>query len=423
MFRIKAEYAQCLEAGLNENVPWHKMPDLIRKNNIRFVDGELFPGNDSLYFKGDEDPRVIGVESDDNKKYIMWRRANHFINGSSPMIFKNPSDLNASIQPQYIRMGHADNAWLVSVISVCALRPSLLENLFLSKDGESKDDSDPSSASTNSEDKSYGFYRMQLCHGGVWTECILDDLFPCTPYGTSIMARCPDNDQLWPLLIEKLMAKLRGNCYEALESELSNASPSDAFADLTGCPTETYDLRECDPDQIFELLDTSYNSNGYNILAVAICDEYGDIDGVEDIGLLSNHSYSVLAINTEEQRIRLRDPFGRISTFNGEWADFEDYSNGIVWLSFGEFVQYFSSVVMCYAEMDYVEARRIIDISYAPEKQEVAVPVLQLTVPKGGSVEYLGLSQKDLLNTSSQKVCTHFVGRAMISKLVSKLEI
>ena len=49
-----------MEAGLNEDVPWEKMPEIIRNNGVLFVDGEFYPSNDALYYKGDNDKNAVG---------------------------------------------------------------------------------------------------------------------------------------------------------------------------------------------------------------------------------------------------------------------------------------------------------------------------------------------------------------------------
>eukprot|EP01084_Bolivina_argentea_P100104 179827_1 len=384
--KIKADYDKCLAAGLNETVSWDEMPPIIRNKGILFVDGEFYPSQEALYYKGANDPKAIANKNDD--KYIMWRRASDFIDFDLPVIFKDSNNLNQSIQPQHVRMGSADNAWLMSVVSVMALKPALIANLFLSKDGANN-------AAQNNEDKMYGFYRMRLCDRGVWTECIIDDVLPCQPYYRPVMAHTKDNDQLWPHLIEKVYAKVRGNCYEALDE----GNPAAAFMDLTGYPIEIFDVQECDTDLLFEKINKSYNGS-YNMLAVAICNADGRVDDVEGrIGLLSTHTYSVLGINMNEERIRLRDPFGKNEDkFKGQYNTVEKNKDGIIWVSFGEFVEYFSNVTVCYSANDYKEARQTIDISYDREKKEVSVPVLKLTVPNGGNVEYLGLSQKDIMS-------------------------
>eukprot|EP01084_Bolivina_argentea_P255113 429011_1 len=351
--KIKEDYDKCLGAGLNEEVSWDKMPDIIRNNALLFVDGEFYPSNDALFYSGDNDENAINDKY--NEMYVMWRRAGDFLNGGFPMIFSDSNNISSCIKPEYINQGHADNAWLISVISTCTLRPEIIYNLFKSKDGNN----DPS---TNNEDKMYGFFRMQLCDRGIWKECILDDLFPCQPYGLPIMANDPNNNQLWPALIEKLCAKIKGNCYQSLDG----GSPDAAFADITGCPTETYDMKEYVTDLIFEKINKSYNGGGYNLLAVAICNEENDIENVEEnIGLQSQNTYSILGINMDEQRIRLRDPTGKNQdNFTGEYNNIEENNNGIIWLSFSEFVQYFTSVIVCYSDTQYKEARQTTDILY-----------------------------------------------------------
>ena len=99
-----------MEAGLNEEVPWEKMPEIIRNNGILFVDGEFYPSNDALYYKGDNDANAVGNKNDDN--FVMWRRAGDFLgNGPEdliPMMFKATDN---PIQPKYVRMGILDDAW------------------------------------------------------------------------------------------------------------------------------------------------------------------------------------------------------------------------------------------------------------------------------------------------------------------------
>merc|ERR1712048_124822 len=68
-----------------------------------------------------------------------------------------------------------------------------------------------------------------------------------------------------------------------------------------------------------------------------------------------------------------------------------------------------------------MEARKVVDISFNKESQEVSVPILKLTVPKGGNVEYLGLSQK---GDSTQMDMTLFIIKSDNDKLdMSKDEL
>jgi len=115
--------------------------------------------------------------------------------------------------------------------------------------------------------------------------------------------------------------------------------------------------------------------------------------------LLSTHSYSVLGVDGNAQRVKLRDPFGRT---NDKFAG-EHEGDGVIWLAMDDFVQNFTSVTVCYVsegDAKTTECRQTIDVTFDAEKSEVSVPVIEMTVPKGGRVEYLGLAQKDLLATA-----------------------
>ena len=70
----------------------------------------------------------------------------------------------------------------------------------------------------------------------------MDDFVPCKAFSGPIYTKTGD-DELWVALLEKAYAKIYG-CYERLIS----GSPYHSLPDLTGCPS-----------QMFELNDVMYN--------------------------------------------------------------------------------------------------------------------------------------------------------------------
>jgi calpain-15 len=77
-------------------------------------------------------------------------------------------------------------------LATLAERPSLVENLFVTKDF-----------------KQNGAYRMKINKNGVWQELTIDDYMPCALDGDPLFTRTHGNE-LWVLLLEKAYAKLHG---------------------------------------------------------------------------------------------------------------------------------------------------------------------------------------------------------------------
>ena len=65
----------------------------------------------------------------------------------------------------------------------------------------------------------------------------VDDHFPCHNQGGPVFSYASDQS-LWVMILEKAFAKLNGS-YLALRGGYA----SEAFQDLTGCPTFLYDLK------------------------------------------------------------------------------------------------------------------------------------------------------------------------------------
>ena len=104
----------------------------------------------------------------------------------------------------------------MSVLSVLANKPYLIDRLFVNKE-------------YNKE----GVYRLRICNNGEWQEITIDDLFPCQPFGDPLFASSVRNE-LWVMLLEKAYAKLHGSYYSLKQGKIG-----DVLRDLTGLPTTT----------------------------------------------------------------------------------------------------------------------------------------------------------------------------------------
>ena len=75
-----------------------------------------------------------------------------------------------------------------------------------------------------------GQYFVRICQDGSWKSIIIDDFLPCSKQGrlfSGAFIQC--EGQVWPLLIEKTLAKIY-HSYESLEK----GDSGEALRDLTG---------------------------------------------------------------------------------------------------------------------------------------------------------------------------------------------
>ena len=151
-----------------------------------------------------------------------------------------------------ILQGDIENCWFLSAWAALALRPSLVQKLFITQE-------------YNEE----GIYRLRLLKNGEWHWVTIDDYIPCYYNGRPMFTR-GNGMELWVILLEKAFAKLHGN-YHWLEY----GHAYEAMIDLTGCPVICISLRENDQfdidseegkDKLWNKIE-KYNQQGFLISA------------------------------------------------------------------------------------------------------------------------------------------------------------
>jgi len=254
----------------------------------------------------------------------------------------------------------------------------------------------------------WGAYHVRLCSAGQWRTLLVDDCLPCVPISSGALPFAREQGfcafgtarhcQLWVALIEKAMAKLHGS-YESLEG----GTVDEALRTLTGFPTTrmylvsrnstvagpsgarafaggSADSAVEDPDLQWARL-LSFFEAGF--LCGASC---GSGDGgaaaaaaAEAMGLLSEHAYSVLDVRAAAgaRLIKLRNPWGRLE-WRGDWSDDSPLwtlelrrelghevgssaaaaaDDGVFWMCWDDFRDYFSAVDVCRVRPDWAEVR------------------------------------------------------------------
>ncbi|PVD38264.1 hypothetical protein C0Q70_00875 [Pomacea canaliculata] len=221
-------------------------------------------------------------------------------------------------------------------------------------------------------DASYaGAFRFNFWWYGTWTEVIVDDYLPTDGRELIYCHNRERPDELWPPLLEKAYAKLRG-CYEALDG----GQMKDAMVDLTGGISEVISLEDKDKVnyELYDLLVCSFSMK--SMLGASISRPVGSTESEVGMsnGLYMGHAYSITGfqqLKTSKSVVRLmrlRNPWGR-GEWNGAWSDnsremqslpsdiraemdARSVDEGEFWMSFEDFVKNFQEIQLCHLQID-----------------------------------------------------------------------
>ena len=198
---------------------------------------------------------------------------------------------------------------------------------------------------------------MQL--DGEWQIVCLDDYFPCDKETKTPIFANSKSKVLWPLFIEKAWAKVNGGYANIVVGDTI-----EVFQTFTPFNTVPIEIAKENKKSLWENI---RDADAYNCIMTSSIGE--GVAGVDQVGLVANHSFSLVSaferkIGEETVRLmKLRNPWG-FREWNGPWSDhspqwtdeaksvFPEYDqkgedDGIFWISFEDFVKYFSTVCIC----------------------------------------------------------------------------
>jgi calpain-15 len=304
-------------AGLSEENPL----DILYQcqiNNEKYVDRE-FP----IIFSS-----LSGLlEASSKYKYwskYRWVRISEFVDPIR--IF------NDHVSPLDITQGALRNYNFLCSISCLAEIPGFIENLFVTKEN------------------AYGFYSVKVCRDGVWKNIIVDDYIPCGKDSNTLCFSQTLGGEVWVSVLEKVWAKVKGS-YENTEL----CSISDCLRDLTGAPARVLFCNKI----LWEEVVTSISKN-YIICASASSNSSSQ-KLLESMGLIGSLAYAVLRVaEVPDKIVKLRNPWSKVE-WNGDWSDksakwtealkqqlqLTQVEDGTFWMSFKDFIEYFSYVTIC----------------------------------------------------------------------------
>jgi len=287
------------------------------------------------------------------------------------------------IDPNDIRQGLLNDAYLLSAIACLAEEPTLIERLFLTEEANRA-----------------GLYALWLCDNGVWRPILLDDYLPCRQYSGAYFpafAQCKAGE-IWVPLLEKAYAKIHGS-YFNMEAGLCHY----AMRDFTGAPIEElYD--ENDADKLWDFIFNGVNNEYFLACSTELVEDKEEATE----GLAKGHSYTILDAREvrsnrgEERLIMIRNPWDTFE-WKGAWSNEselwteelrrqvnypKDEEEGIFWMNIQDYQKYFPVTWVC----KYRKDNNYYSVSF--NHTNTNYNVLRIKVPTRQEVT-ISLNQRD----------------------------
>lgn len=322
-------------------------------------------------------PNSISIYNDINetefkKKYkqYSWIRLRDLDEFKKLNILKFPEDYSndKDIICNDVIQGDLGDCYLLSSLSAISEYPKRILNII-----------------DNESSLEKGYFIINTYLNGILKKVVIDDYFPCFTekinengkYGISSLSFANINKStmnIWPLLLEKVWAKLNGN-YE----NIILGSCFEIFEIFFPCPFKTLyhefelsndiynHLKEADKNKFIICADISCYSGGSEIKQNQI------LENVKNKGLIMNHAYSLIDLYEISDKFgqiiklcKLRNPWGNFE-WNGDWSDhsdkwtqeliekvnFEKKDDGCFFMSFDDFIKFFTTSHICYYFDDY----------------------------------------------------------------------
>ncbi|XP_077992881.1 calpain-A-like [Glandiceps talaboti] len=321
--------------------------------------GNLFEDND---FPADNTSLFYNTQCTEG---IIWKRPGE--------ITDDPRLLIDDVSRDDVVQGILGDCWFLSACAALAQHKKFMQKII------------PSQQSLWKDNNYVGMFNFKFWHFGKWVDVVVDDRLP-TQYGQLIFARSSNDNEFWVALLEKAYAKLHG-LYEGL----AGGQSSDALVDMTGGVTIRYNLRDTHINLYNQLLRSArYGS-------FLTCSKKGNwkaADHADSNGLVSGHAYTLTAVKrcrtvngATYNLVRIRNPWGNATEWNGEWSDSSDkwnnvsddmkmfigYTNkddGEFWMTYDDFCQHFNEVTVCTVGPDF-DGNGIADIAEDGEQSYV----------------------------------------------------
>ena len=239
----------------------------------------------------------------------------------TPQNYVDMKVFSEGVDPNDIMQGYIGNCWMVSTIATVAKWPQLIEQAIY-----------PNTFSPS------GCYAVRVCwqcseskpKDVRWAWIIVDSIFPRDERGKTACANSRDHLELWPMLLEKALAKFHGS-YSLMVGggEGKPVGYGGLLMALTGGPWYWMTIgKELKTDtKVSDYL--RWMRHKAQRMMVVSCT--APREEKETLGLVGHHAYSILGIHSifevdnEIHLVELRNPWGWFE-WKGKWSN-HDWQN------------------------------------------------------------------------------------------------
>lgn len=306
---------------------------MVCPNLCKFVDCQFPPNNSSIYSS-------TGLSSD-RLSFLF----NHIQNLIQPYEWLRPEDLKVTANnecfplclcnhpgPSDIVQGADGSCWLSSALSSLTTSPSVLDRIF------------------HDFHSTAGIYRFRLCIRGIWQVVTVDDLVPAKASGKPVFGKLI-NGQLYPLLLEKALAKVYGS-FEAISYDSDCAETG--LQILTGHPCDSIVL---DKSGCMNKMDCQWNEIEcalQNKCLLTACASDKQINPILDACEFLYHNEYI-------RLVKLRDPKGG-KRIKGDWLNRwshlpKQVNDNSFWVGFEDVCQNFQRIIVNKVRPSWTSAR------------------------------------------------------------------
>lgn len=365
----------------------------ISRGSEKFTDPLFPPKDQSLYsYKKDHEnyempdvPKFL-EETSKNKflsqfaltkkdKSYIWQRLSEVYNIKDLNVIKGESLSKDVLQ------GELGDCYFLSALAALAENPSRIRQLI---------------SQTNMSPK--GVYETLVYLHGEPTKIVVDDYFPFLDFPgmepqVAFAGINPESKNIWPMLLEKAWAK----CNLSYE-DIAAGNSAEAFEFLTPAPFDTY-YHNADTKLLFGLIQDAIEKK-YIVVSDITDTANSCLDYLSKMGLVTNHAYSIIDTavlldkhGKEIRLIKVRNPWGT-NEWLGDWSDqsnkwtdqfkeavgLEQKEDGIFWICYEDFIQFYTSTHICHIHDDY----KFISKKF-PVGTEDAFNLVNINIPKDTS--------------------------------------
>jgi hypothetical protein len=275
------------------------------------------------------------------------------------------------IQKEDVTLGSIPDSYFISVLISLTEFPQLIFQLF---------------KTVTLPDSNDMAIEIALKIDGDWKVVLLDDMIPVKKGTKEPIGAKTNNEVVWGLFLEKAWAKINGGY-----ANICIGNPKDVFETLTPFACLPIEIATENPKTFWKNI---RDSDAFD--CIMTCSTDGR-DNLKSKGLLNNHTYCLRSayekpiFEDKVKLLKLNNPFGK-GEWNGEWSDNSDKWNdetkelfqfgekkddGEFYISYEDFIQYFSDVAIC------VPYKPFLSRSFKIQKEETSqINVMKIKLPK-----------------------------------------